>query len=1419
MILVGCLVIVAPSVYFLHAYQVKRQADVYLQHAREAEEAGNAPEAIDHLLRYLDVVPNDNEALAQLGQLFAETRRWNEAFGILEQVLRRDPSRVEARTSLAEASLALGRYNDAREQLEIIISQAADDAETHVLLAACHAAGGQWRDAAIACERAIEKDPAHLTAYQQLAVLQRNRIDDPVAAERTIDRVVAQNPSSASALVLRGVWRLRYCDDAATIAAVAAGSDVEIEPGRQEVLAQARSDAEKAMQLEPENADAVRLAASISISNSNFEEARALADKAIKISPNASNSFALRAQVEAADENPEQASHWLRKAIQVSPGDETLVWAFANSLLDEPDIEQSEKAIRSLNDVGYESARLRFLEARLAVVKQQWREAVDLFEACLPGLVESPDLAKQAHLLQANCYRQLQRPELEIAALKRAISVDPNWAVPRRDLAAALKRVGRRDEASDHMRQLATAAATANAEELREIGQLIYVTASRPEDQQNWKVIHQQIDQEISSKDNPLFWVLKADAHLKQGDLDAAREVLQEARDAYPKNLQIWMSSVLVSAQSDRWEQTERLLADAADQLESPVPFRLLHAQLIVNQFQEKGREQLLQLAVPPESYDTREELELLIGIGQIFWRLGELAEAKQLFQAAGDLAPNNLNIRLSLFDLAFHGQDLKAMESALAEVKAIDEDGPYWKYGEALRLALKSNQENDVSHLELAESLLLEARMQLSNLRQIPLLLARIYDGQKKQDQAATYYLEAFDAGERETKVLERTLAILLEKRQSTEFQRIIDKLQEEGISPTDNMQRMMAENHFRQGRLSEAIELGQRLVSENASVSGHLWLGKVLAQAGQLEKADSQFQLASKLAPEEPASWAARLKLWQNSENKEKLAEVVKSASEVTDSIPVSIATAQATWSLDGAQAADDRFSEMLLKHPNNGDVLQSVIQFKIQTRKSTEAKKLLEKLVSLEKSTEEQQRWGRRNLAVLAASTGSRSGLEEATTLVQTNLDERDEVEDQLTLARILASTGEPKLRRQAISILESLKSTSSLGRDEQFLLANLRYSSFEYDSAATLMRELIADSPENAAYLQRFVETLVEQEQFAEATIWLDSLKKIAPQNLAALDLEASIYLQRDNHEQLSKLLVSFATNLSASSGQSDELSRKRQLAFATMLDKYIAMLRRKDPSLTQIEELSSASKSLWDHFSEFAPADGTVQALQSARRGDVQAAVDWLKAPITDASPEQLALVGSSVIASQLAAKEQLNQLDKATARLLESYPTSVDLRLLQADLQGRLGQSDAAIKNYRKVLEKNQNNIIALNNLAALLALSGVSPSEGLECIDRAIDVVGARATLLDTRGMVLIAAERYPEAIADLQQAIDSQATSVKFFHLALANYRLNSQVAALEAWQEAKKRGIARSNLHPLESESFLQLEEWAENQLRQN
>src|SRR5579871_5748223 len=104
--LLGAILLFALGIHLLHGFQERRNATALLQQAERAAEAGQKEQAVAHLRTYLGFDPNDTDALTRYGmllcQLAGNPNSRLQAMDVLEQVLRRDPSRVEIRRQLVE---------------------------------------------------------------------------------------------------------------------------------------------------------------------------------------------------------------------------------------------------------------------------------------------------------------------------------------------------------------------------------------------------------------------------------------------------------------------------------------------------------------------------------------------------------------------------------------------------------------------------------------------------------------------------------------------------------------------------------------------------------------------------------------------------------------------------------------------------------------------------------------------------------------------------------------------------------------------------------------------------------------------------------------------------------------------------------------------------------------------------------------------------------------------------------------------------------------------------------------------------------------------------------------------------------------------------------------------------------------------
>src|SRR5262249_986233 len=128
-----------------------------------------------------------------------------------------------------------------------------------------------------------------------------------------------------------------------------------------------------------------------------------------------------------------------------------------------------------------------------------------------------------------------------------------------------------------------------------------------------------------------------------------------------------------------------------------------------------------------------------------------------------------------------------------------------------------------------------------------------------------------------------------------------------------------------------------------------------------------------------------------------------------------------------------------------------------------------------------------------------------------------------------------------------------------------------------------------------------------------------------------------------------------------------------------------------------------------------------------------------------------------------------------------------------------------AINLYRKVLAQEPRHILALNNLANLLALTGANVDEALSLIDAAIDESGPNAELLDSRALINLKKNKPDLAILDLLQANAQAPSPGKYFHLAQAQLLAKDMPAARDAFDRAKKDGLKAADLHSLERDAL--------------
>ena len=128
------------------------------------------------------------------------------------------------------------------------------------------------------------------------------------------------------------------------------------------------------------------------------------------------------------------------------------------------------------------------------------------------------------------------------------------------------------------------------------------------------------------------------------------------------------------------------------------------------------------------------------------------------------------------------------------------------------------------------------------------------------------------------------------------------------------------------------------------------------------------------------------------------------------------------------------------------------------------------------------------------------------------------------------------------------------------------------------------------------------------------------------------------------------------------------------------------------------------------------------------------------------------------------------------------------------------------------MLKSDPKNLVALNNLAWILAPKPESADQAMRFAERAIELHGATGEMLDTRARILIAAGKYDRAVADLTDAINQRGTPLRYFHLALAQLGMDKGDDAVRTFREAKHRGLDPKVIHPRDLPMYKVLSERA-------
>lgn len=1397
--------VVSGLTYGLHRYQMTRIASVFLREGRRAQQDGRPADATRYFRSYVALMPDDIEGLELYGQELADGNRTEPAYLVLEKVLRRDPGREKVRRTLVKLAMLLGRFAEAQANLDQLIEATPEDGELWEQKGRCQFSQGEYDEARATLSSGIKHAPGRLESYGLLATLINTKSKNLDEANRILDLMVSNNPKNFEAYINRGTWRLQLLNaSSATIdsAAQNAGPSKAGAINPQQLLASIAADAAKASKLGPESAEALFFSAQIAAKMRSYKSVSEYAQQGIKLHPTDSRFYLLLAESQLIMGKPAESMAALRSGITASPDNRDLKWSLASQLLESGKQDEADVVIAELRSAGHPSELVGFLESKILLRRGQWLEAIDRMERLRSGLQRWPELAKQADFYLGLAYREVDNGDQRLTSFRRAVALDSSWIPARVGLAESLLATNHVLQASEEYRRVLglPGATPAMGIEFAKCLYRINVRLTAPN--QDWNEYDKVLEWvEKNAPDSAQVPILRAEKLIAQGKESDASELIAKAREKSPNELELWTVQIALAQVKQNWDEVVGLLNEAKKEFGDNVTLRVVKIRYLLSRYGSKATPQLKSVVAVPKDWSPADKLHLERNLTLAYLALEDFDAAEKYGAAVAAALPTDLAVRLMLFDIALRGKRTKLMQSVLDEVRAIAGEGPVWHYGMAVLISLSGKIEKDSEVLKAARIHLAKAKALRPTWPRIPLLAAQI-ESQLGEKYAMTEHLqEAISLGERNPAILSQTVSLLYAQKRFVDADQVIRRLQERETLSDVSMIRAASEVSMKLNDTARALELAEQLARGSDSTSDKVWFAQVLGTTGKHDEAVLQLRKLTQAQPAEPEPWIALVQVFTHAGKKAEAERTIIDAERQMDPDQAPLAIAQCYEMIGKPEEARSRYEAAAKKSPGNMIVIRRVVEFQLRTGRFSEAEPLLRSILqNKSKETERDRQWATRNLALGYAVSGRPDQLPEAMTLIENNISESATDADERVKALILARQPGLTQRRQAITIIEKLLTRESdTAVEDRFLLARLYLAIGDRAKGRAELRKVLSLQAKDPRYVVAYLHVMLQAHEISEADFWLEKLRELAPYDLVTSDFELQMLFTKNRYPEVLKRTKEVISQVVPGSDQA-EVVQARQLWGSKRLEEFSQKLQKaKHPE--EAEKFLAESESLLRKYIKQRPDDILVQAEFFANVGQIDEALDLLEKHSSEAPIERIAAVTVAVMKNTQASGKQLARLQKlVVAADTQKKGESITLKLVLADLMSWRGVYDGAITGYGEVLEKDPNNIAALNNVAILLAMSGNDSESGLRRVQQAIELGGPRDVLLDTRGLVQLSGAP-AKALSDFEESIKENETAERFFHVALASAQLKQTESAKRAFKRAQQLGLTEKSLHPLE------------------
>ncbi|HBO43295.1 MAG TPA: hypothetical protein DD670_05060, partial [Planctomycetaceae bacterium] len=739
-----------------------------------------------------------------------------------------------------------------------------------------------------------------------------------------------------------------------------------------------------------------------------------------------------------------------------------------------------------------------------------------------------------------------------------------------------------------------------------------------------------------------------------------------------------------------------------------------------------------------------------------------------------------------------------------------------------------------ETESLEQAIDHLAKARLMRPEWAEVPMLLAMIQQQMGSPASALESYREAVRQGSRNVMGLGRFADLLIRQNQRDEATQVLALMKELNVKLSPEAEYLLAIHDFSEGKNEEgfaklkamADDLRARAAAsedyrDSERLSGILrQLAALAAQRKEeaearelLDEAEAAIRRAVALQPDNGRLWMLLVALLNQTGRVARVSDVLAEAQQKLPPAQVAITLAQCYEILGRTAEAEQQYDKALTESEGDKKLPRLVATFFLRldnSEKRAKGEAMLREMIAGTRLVEEADiAWARRRLALTLSQKGDHKSYLEAMKLVDANLaDASDSVADKRIKARLLAHRPNRADRAAARAIFEELVRIPNPAPGDRYELARLLFVEKEWNEASRQMQPLLATEDIQPEWLDFHIRAQIRAGEFRDAENNLKRYERIAKDPFMVTIILARIQSGRGRHDLAIRTVKDYVDD--ASSAGIPRPNRALNAARAlTNLAKHVTGPGR-DAAIVQY--LKQAEQ----YFREFVEKDPSQSRLLIGflgEHGDREEALRLAEGAASADSPQPVAISAVALLSRGDPSPDEVSRVEKILDDAIKRQGEDIPLLLALAELRTIQKRYDDAEQCYRTVLAREdakQYEIIALNNLAVFLALRGQKLDDAKQMIDRAIELAGSAATLLDSRATIHLAKGEWQKSLDDLTLALAEEPTGIRYFHQGQAYMQGGLKAEAAAAMATADDYGLKVEQLQPLERPAYRQLRE---------